>query len=102
MPDLEQRFDLLRRRIGLVLAPLLFAFVLSNVIGKNMITLLPNASSFGFLVAASGSVERKSSWFSACFSAWKHHRAKTSKVLAGRTSAAEWVNSWSGCGSAKI
>lgn len=29
MPDLEQRFELLRRRTGLVLAPLLFAFVLS-------------------------------------------------------------------------
>lgn len=29
MPDLEQRFELLRRRTGLVLAPLMFAFVLS-------------------------------------------------------------------------
>ena len=29
MADLEQRFDLLRRRAGLVLAPLLFAFVLT-------------------------------------------------------------------------
>ena len=27
MPDLEQRFDLLRRRIGLVVAPLLFALI---------------------------------------------------------------------------